>query len=359
MQLHIQKYLRNGGTLQSIEDKYYIYSKRHSNFNNLVLFKYDQIYSPFAEEIVREARGIILDENNDWNIVNFSMKKFFNYSEGHASKIDWNTAKCLCKEDGSLMQLYSFNNEWHIATSGTPDAKTPINDYGFSFEELFWNTFGDKSKLPSPDCGKCFWFELVSQYNRIVVRYNNPELILLGGRDLTTLQELTLEEAGKYFPHIRPVKSFPLQSVEQIVATFEHISPLSQEGFVVCDNNFNRIKVKSPAYIALHHLKDNLVSKRNLVEVVRSGEIDEVVSAFPEYSTILFEIKSKLNELISSLEKTYEEIKDIKIQKEFALIAITTPCSGALFTLRANKTPSIRAFIKDMRIDNLCEILGY
>ena len=42
-----------------------------------ILFKYSQIDSDFSLEIVREARGLIL-EDKTWNVVCYPFKKFYN-----------------------------------------------------------------------------------------------------------------------------------------------------------------------------------------------------------------------------------------------------------------------------------------
>lgn len=89
----LQKFLRDGGSIQDLTDKYAIKTSRHRKYDNLVLFKYNQIESPFAEKIVCECRGVILDESNDWNIVSRPFNKFFNHGEGHAAPIDWATAQ--------------------------------------------------------------------------------------------------------------------------------------------------------------------------------------------------------------------------------------------------------------------------
>ena len=70
MELHVQKYLRTPGkTLETLEAEYSIKAKRHGKYPNLVLLKYNQIDSPFSEPLVRECRGLILDESNDWSVV--------------------------------------------------------------------------------------------------------------------------------------------------------------------------------------------------------------------------------------------------------------------------------------------------
>lgn len=371
--LELQKFLRSN-PISLLEEKYAIKATRHSQYPNLVLFKYNQIESPFGERIVRECRGIILDELNDWAIVARPFDKFFNYGEGHAAQIDWSTSVVQEKVDGSLCTLYPYKDGWHIATSGTPDAGGEVNGFNFSFADLFWKTLNEYDVvLPEKEIGVCFMFELTSQYNKVVVRHSKPGLTLLGARDLKTQQEMNPAEALKLlhswdverrsdsrrtFDKLEAVKEFSLNSFEEILATFPSIDPLSQEGYVVVDANFNRVKVKSPAYVALHHMKDGLSSMRALVQVALNGEIDEVGVAFPEYLEELINIKSKLFDLVVELETAYDKIKHIPVQKDFALQAVTTRCSSALFAVRSGKSPSIRAHLQQMNVDSVVSLLG-
>lgn len=367
----LQNFLRTGGTIQELADKYAIKTSRHAQYANLVLFKYNQIESPFSEAIVRECRGIILDELNNWEIVSRPFDKFFNHGEGHAAPIDWSTAKVQEKVDGSLATIYVYDDKWHVATSGTPDAGGLVNDFGFSFAELFWKTFGGifgtsadllDQILPPKDCGACFYFELTTPYNKVVVRHAKASLTLLGARDLATQQEMTPAEANAkwwtYYPQ-KLVKEFPLTSFEEIAATFPSIDPLSQEGYVVVDAAFNRVKVKSPAYVALHHMKDSLGSQKALVTVALNGEIDEVVAHFPEYGEMLQKAKAKIDELVAELETAYDKIKDIPVQKDFALEATKTKCSSALFSVRSGKAKSFRSYLQEMNIQSVLSLLGY
>lgn len=360
-ELHVQKFLRNGGTPENLQSEFSIKSKRHKEYNNLVLFKYDQIDSPMGNPIVQECRGIILDESNNWNVVSHAFNKFFNQGEGHAATIDWSTARVQEKMDGSLCVLYYYADKWHVATSGTPDASGELHMAGRTFASMFWEIYGIDSQVETPTYrNACYYFELTSPANRVVVQYKEPKLTLLGARVKGTGVEVSLTAAVNLLQRfdIPVVREFPISNFEEIIKSFEDISPLSQEGYVVVDGNFARVKVKHPGYIALHHAKDGM-SLKAFVEIARTGEVSEVVVAFPEFKPNIEEARLRLDNLVAEVEADYQRLKDIASQKDFAIQAVKTRCSAALFALRAKKALSIREYFAAMNINSLMMLLGY
>jgi hypothetical protein len=377
-ELAIQKFLRAGwGTKENRGDAsgdsrferlmelYQIKARRHRQHPNLVSFKYYQL-SNFSEQIVRECRGIVLDEDDDWRVVSRAFDKFFNHGEGHAAPIDWSTAEVQAKVDGSLCTLYFYKDEWHVATTGTPDGAGPVDGSGDTFADYFWRTFRNMGGRVTHDDGyyaepyrtnRCYYFELTGPANRIVVVHDTASLTLLGARDLETQEEITAATASLDFSRwVCTAPRFPLQSFDDIAASFECLSPLRNEGYVVVDGNFNRVKVKHPGYVALHHAKDGMTAKA-FVEIARSGEVSEVLTAFPEFKPLLDEAKLKVELLANKLEAAYEDISGIAEQKAFALEAVKTRCPAALFAVRSQRAPSVRAFLAKMRIETLIELL--
>lgn len=353
-----------------LNERFGIMVKRHKRFPNLVHFKYSQIDSPMSEQIVRECRGIILDEAEDWAVVSRAFDKFFNYGEGHAASIDWSTASVQEKCDGSLCVVYPYAGEWHVATTGTPDGGGPVNDSGRTFAEYFWNTmelYGNPfSRMYAEDYeGSSFIFELMGPDNRVVIPHEEPELVILGGRGWTgEIRPIdVMDRLERYVPgggcyrDLQIVRDYPLQSFADITASFASMSPLSQEGYVVCDAKFNRVKVKHPGYVALHHAKSGL-SEKAFIEICRRGETCEVLAAFPEFKPMMDRIQGQIDEYVASLESDYARIKHIEVQKDFALEAVKTRNPAALFQVRSGKSPSIREYVAEMRLDNLREALG-
>lgn len=359
MSLHIQTFLRDGGTFGALTDRYAIKSRRHEQHPNLVLFKYDQINSPFAEPLVRECRGIVLDQNDNWRVVSRAFDKFFNHGEGHASPIDWSTARTFEKVDGSLCVLYAYAGRWHVATTGTPDAGGRVGPLQLRFADLFWRTWGKyASAPPSHDlAGHVFFFELTSPHNRVVVPHTEDGLTLLGGRFPDGLEMTPPVVSGLLDGAFPTARAFDLSSHTDIAATFSNMDPLHNEGFVVVDSEFRRIKVKHPGYVALHHAKDGM-STRAFVEIVRSGETSEVIAAFPEFGAEVAAIREKFDALAYELSCDYAAIEHIETQKDFAKEALRSRCSAALFNVRAKKCANVRDFLRTVQVDRIVEMLS-
>lgn len=353
--LHIQHFLASN-SLADLQQQYGVKHRRHTKHPNLVLLKYDQIASPMGEPLVRECRGIVLDEANGWAVVARAFDKFFNHGEGHAAEIDWSTARVQEKMDGSLCMLYHYADEWHVATTGTPDGCGDVNRSGMRFSDLFWETF-HAQKLSLPLTTSVLIFEFTSQYNRIIVRHAAPRLTLLAARSTVDWREVPVRS----LEHILPtVPEHPLVTLKDALDTFQTLDPLKTEGYVIVDAAFNRIKVKHPGYVALHHMKGNGLgpTDKRLLEVIRSGESPELLAAFPEWTADVERIRAAYDGLCAELANAYAEWKDIPVQKDFALKATTTRCSGALFSVRSGKCAGMTDFLRKMNVDALVRTLG-
>ena len=360
--LEIQKYLLSGKSFTDLSNEFAVDVKSHPSYENLFLFKYDQIECSdrklFSNKIVQECRGLILDEKNKWKVVARAFDKFFNHGEKEAAPIDWSSAKVLNKIDGSLCLVYSYDNKWQVATTGSADAGGKVNDFDFTFSELFWKTFKQMNGvLPNVNCQHCFMFELTSPFSRIVVNHKETKLTLLGSRNMETQEEMLASKTeGIFHIGIPVVGDFNLRSTDDLIKSFETMEPLEQEGYVVVDGSFHRIKVKHPGYVALHHAKDGMTFKA-FVEIVRAGESSEVLTAFPEFKPMFDQVESKYEALARELQSDYDECSDITSQKEFAFAVAKSKMSSALFSLRAKKVVSIKQYLKEMRLDNLVSML--
>jgi T4 RnlA family RNA ligase len=371
-ELEVQKLLRAGWTLQDLSDKYGIVHKFHGIYTNLVLLRYDQIDSPMGEKVVQECRGLILDTEDNYKVVAMPFTKFFNYGEAHAAQLDWSTARAYEKLDGSLITLYCYNGEWMVATSGTPDASGEVEgiDRKMTFAELFWDTYskvvrGLNVTDLNPDY--TYIFELCTPYNRIVVEYYSPKITFIGCRHNVTLEEESVDNVSYILKRIWPHYgftipcTFDLTSLTECIDFVNGANPLEEEGVVIVDANWNRLKIKNPGWIALHHIKSSSGIKK-LADVIRKGESPEFTLAVGKLGG---EVLSKFNQLEArhiglalKVQGEYEKIKGVQDQKEFALEATKFSFSGLLFNMRKTKCTAAQALANPkLSTDNYLELL--
>lgn len=242
----------------------------------------------YADPMVQEARGIILDTEK-LEVVCWPFRKFGNHNESYADPIDWTCAKVQEKVDGSIIKLWYDHRKagWQFSTNATLRAENaPVGEFSLSsFYELICkaDNYGD---IPFDSLEKyiTYIFELVSPSSRVVVPYETTTLYHIGTRHNLTGQELDVN-IGIRKPQMYPICSLG-ECVEMAIRLNQTDSEeIMAEGFVVVDDNWNRVKVKSPDYIAKHHLMQmKSITKRECVQMLldASTEIDIICQANPE-----------------------------------------------------------------------------
>lgn len=385
----LQEALRAGRSPADLSRDYSIAVRQHPEYPELYLFKYSQIDSLMHVPIVQAARGIILDASRNWEIVCWTYNKFFNAEEPLAAPIDWASAVVLEKLDGSLLQMYHYAGRWHVASSGLPDAGGEVQGHGLSFADLFWKTFeaqGLSLKDLEDDDGDAvlhrdwtrftFAWELTSPLNRVVVAHDKPRVTLIGIRDRVRGTEYGVYQGPTKWPKVR---AFPMTSYQEMLGTWDHLKPTECEGYVVVDRHWNRVKVKHPGYVALHHLRGNgpPTAKRAL-EAFLTGEKNEILAHWPEWRPLFEDVEARFNMMVSMLAFDYQranvepdlvqlarmgqnpdepDMAPAEAQKLFAREAVKSRCSSALFSLRAGKVKTINEYLRNMSVDRLADLL--
>jgi hypothetical protein len=311
--LAIQNYLLKHGLDKTIKD----FSLKTKEYDKKILFKYDQLVSPTLMGLpeMQDCRGIIL-EKVTWKVMSLAFRKFFNAEEGNAAKINWDTAKILSKEDGTMIQLYYdwHDMTWYAGTTGTANGEGEVNNKnGTTFNDLFWETVNNKYTFNECLLNKdlVYVFELTTPYNIVVKPHGESSATLLAVRNRETLVELSGKdlEMAAISIGVPLVKSFDInaKNVGHLLKTFEGM-PWYSEGYVVVDSNFNRVKVKNPAYVAVHHLKGK-TAEHNILTIVKTNEIEEFAATFPERTTELYRLKEGYDALIDKLNGVWGELQ--------------------------------------------------
>lgn len=272
------------------------------------IFNYG-INSDFSNPIVQEARGIIINAET-LEVACWPFRKFGNYNETYADNIDWSTARVQEKIDGSIIKMW-WNptvDEWQFSTNSTINAKEALAN------SLTKKTFLDVIKesdnygilterLPVIKKDYTLIFELVSPDTQVVVKYENSHLYHIGARNNATGMEEKNFGVG-----IEKPKEYSLKSLNDCIDAAVKLNQskdgkvckVKKEGFVVVDDNWNRIKIKSPDYLMLHRLSSNgNFSKERIVGLLRNKTISvkDICEEFPNFSHYFKYYDFKVSEL--------------------------------------------------------------
>jgi hypothetical protein len=153
------------------------------------------------------------------------------------------------------------------------------------------------------------------------------------------------------------VQSFAIGNLQEALAAAEKIPALSGEGFVVCDANFARVKIKSTQYVALHHLRTSF-SLRRMIDVARSNEGAEFLAYFPDFAPQYEDVRARYEGIVARCEADYERIRGAQSQRDFAEVAKACEVPAALFAMRNGKASSAREFFERALISPLLGWLG-
>lgn len=371
--LAIIKFIEENGLAKAIEK----FKLKARVYENKIHLKYDQIESDMSYPEVQDCRGLIL-ERDTWKVMSMSFRKFFNHGESQAAKIDWNSAVVLEKVDGTMIQVYWdwHKQEWFAATTGTAEGEGEVNNkMGTTFNELFWQTVEKSNSTikDSLDIFTTYVFELTTPYNIVVKPHGESSVTLLAARNMYDLSELTYNELINVSKRLRipVVKAFDLNAKDfgALIRTFEGMS-WSEEGYVVVDSNFNRVKIKNPAYVAVHHLKSK-TAEHNILTVVKANEIEEFAATFPERREEIFRLKARYDALITKLNEAWVELEPRKpknitaperkayatavfeVTKKMGLDSFT----GLYFALQTGKVDTIKEYMMEYDDKKLYKML--
>jgi len=241
----------------------------------------------------------------------------------------------------SLINVYFYNGKWHVQTSGVIDGDAQTNHVTMRFNELFWNTveivYGSVYDFTEKlNTNYNYMFELCTPWNIVVTPHEDYTIKLHGVRDMTTYNWVDIDSID-----LLKVKTYNLKSLNDMYSKLEDM-PWMEEGFVVFDG-VNRAKIKNPKYVAVHHVKSG-VSPYEIINVIKTNEIDEFCVYFKEKTEFILDLKSKWDNVENELKTYYNSIKDITDQKQFALKVLSDlekSYTGIMFAMRSGNIITI------------------
>lgn len=302
------------------------YPLRIYNYTETVQFekKWDYITSA--------CRGLVV-EIPTGKIIARPFPKFFNIEE--KQHIESDKFELYEKVDGSLGILFRYQGEVIMATRGsfTSDQATKgleilWKKYERYIDELFWyRAEGAKN-------AKTILFEIVYPENRVVVKYDEEKLIMLGAYDKYHL-EMDYHTLPPWPDKVEKFDGLDYRTVQSL-------NTPNCEGFVVKFENGSRCKIKFEDYVRLHRVMTNFSSKA-VFECLKNGkDLNEVLKDTPDefYANIkefADDLECKYRIIEYEAESIFEAIGHIANRKKFAEQALTTEYADILFKMKDGK----------------------
>lgn len=325
-----------------LESAPYFLRVRDCEYNpNWHLVKYTQGVSPEESPIVKQSRGTVFEIiDGVAKVISAGFTRFYNHWRECKDDIDWSTAVVWEKMDGQLIKPWKHKGKvyWNSnAGFGVRDENMSNKTKTvYSYEKLLSIAAGDTSWLDKVPDGWTFMLELCSPYNQIICRYDDIKLWLLGARDAEGNEHWPEEVKEKFLIPYDIPRKFEAHSLEEVLDITRDWKAAEQEGVVVCDADFHRIKVKCGDY--LNYVKSTMDlngSDNSIFKMLVRMKIDNDYK-FDDVNSPIYESKRDIiDEHTNNLEKFdydlrkacnylltfYIDTKDLT-QKEFAQLVL-------------------------------------
>lgn len=308
----------------------------NENWYCLMYNLFDSILdNSFEGRIVRECRGTIIEKikGQPAKIICAPYTKFFNYGEINAATIDWKSAIIREKIDGWLIKciIVQGDNDEHNAIwfsngafldniePGEVDVSIIVNGKQCnSINQVLYYALENSDhdlKVCNEDAvtthlswmnnvpiGTTMMFELTSAWTQICTVYDKEPKLWLHGVRLSDGNEITPENAKLKWelPFDIPQQfKYNFANAKDVQTFMQDWLGKEHEGVVVCDKNFNRIKIKCEDYLKIKYLSDyadSLSKPKNLWKSCITGDIDDILANNPSLQNDFIEMNNKIQQ---------------------------------------------------------------
>lgn len=301
----------------------------------------------FANDILREGRGLKFD--SEGRIIGRPFHKFFNLGEKPESSpenLSWDCPiNVETKHDGSMIHPVLIDGEIVLMTR---KGNTDVALQAESECDVPWDNM--RKFLHA---GITPMYEFVSPTNRIVVDYEKPELRFLAAREMVS---------GRYInfginQNRRKTLIGGDFSLDLLVDEVRNMK--GEEGVVLVWPDGHRVKIKAEEYVALHRNIDTAASEARLLEVILSGNLDDLIPLLSD--TRAAWVREFADQVLAAIAVETDAMDDTVIQwadkpqKDFAMFVnahVKAPLRAAYFRHRLDG-----GCPKQMMLDRYSQVL--
>jgi len=353
-------------SLETLVATYSLKMRRHILYPNLVQLMYDQLETP-KNDITNNCRGLIIDTNT-MKVVSFPFTRFSDYNPMGKQTFDFDDCTYWKKLDGSLMTLYWYDGKWNVASKGMPDASGQIKGLDITMNDYFWKVWKLKKYELPKFTDHCYMFEMERPSEDFLVKVSEPNITLIGVRNLKTFKEVSIERAKRELCISWECATGKKSTLNDILLELNEVDPIKMEGYVACDSNFNRLKIKSPQYDNINLLrtskfisneeyikrksqidKDNF---RRMCEIVRTNSHKSFLSLdkYKEHTVLHSTIKTAYKRLQQKLDTLIEYTKTLTGKELGLKMKDNQNLSGIVFAYQKGAITDIPAYLRKLEI---------
>lgn len=255
---------------------------------------------PGSEIVAHELRGLTFVWNHDGTLYNryLLLDKFFNLNQYECSAYnllkDTPIKEVAFKEDGSVASFVKLPNGKIIGKSKASFISDQAIEIGKIYEA---NSYIKKLVDYCFDNNIIPIFEYVSPRNRIVLKYDKTELILIKLRNNSTGQYISIVDLpSSVLEGISVVKNISA-SLDELIAKCE--TDTGYEGYVVTFDTGKMVKLKLVEYCNLHNLHTQDLHREDaIVYLIINEQIDDILCQLEdgdERKAMVFELIDLVN----------------------------------------------------------------
>jgi len=274
--------------------------------------------------IMRELRGLIFSKASG-RVISRRYQKFFNFGErDDMMELDFSRNHVILEKlDGSMVTPFPVNGNLLWGTKmGETDVSAQIEPF------LRANPQYEKFAIKCIENGKTPIFEWTSNKQRIVLNYENDNLVLVAIRNNHTgtyesYASVKINAMVNQIPCVSAYKinrvydSSGLDNLIKIIRSLE-----DEEGVVILFEDGHMVKMKSDWYISIHRAKSLLENERDVIGIILDNKEDDLLSVLNQEDKdrllkFTDEVWNSIYEFMESLDLLLHTTREMD-RKEFA-----------------------------------------
>ena len=312
-------------------NKYTVKNKQFDLNQTLYLIKYNK------QNITNDPdaslfRSVIISNNK---ILSYSPSKSINYND-FSNK--YNASECYAEDfiDGTMINLFYYNDEWQIATKSSIGAnvnffindKSIHDDDNITYKDMFLDCC-KSANLNIDDLEKSFSYCFVIQHpkNRIVTPIFNTQLFCIKIYKYED-NNVYIVPFDYFYNNYNCFKNtnvcipnrYPINSYDDLINFYSsENTPYYSVGIMIYNsNNGERTKIRNPNYEVIRKLRGNQPKLQYQYLCLRKeNKVKDFLNYYPEYKDSFSLYKKRMHNFTDILYANYKEcfihkLKDLK-----------------------------------------------